>query len=327
MIHLGRHPFCASPDGNVLALAFPVKPFHYVIFILLFLVAGCAPEPVETDLLVPVKFADMPAGLIQTEFYTRNIEVRVRGTLGQIRRVEALNLTYLVDLYADLTSDPADGTAFIPPAFYSIPVIKERLPTPPGVDIIHVKPAYITVELDKKEIRSLPVTVVLTGEPAMGYEVVHTKSEPATVAVTGPESLFQKVTGIQTKPVDITGADADLKKTGSLDIEASGASTAVSLVIVKVAIQEKITTHTYAAVPVTTRNGPSGVQISPPEMQIILKGPANSFKDKGIDMDFQVYIDLKDLPAGVYVRPAVINVPVGLMLVDAKPENFTVTIK
>ena len=326
MIPLGRHLFGASP-GDPLTLAFPVKPFHYIIFILLFLVAGCASEPVETDLLVPVKFADMPAGLIQTEFYTRNIEVRVRGTLGQIRQVEALNLTYLVDLYADLTSDPADGTAFIAPAFYAIPVIKERLATPPGVDIIHVKPAYITVELERKEICSLPVTVVLTGEPAMGYEVAHTKSEPATVVLTGPESLFQKITGIQTKPVDITGADADLKKTGSLDIDALGVSTAASLVTVMVAIQEKITTHTYGAVSVTTRNGPSKVQISPSEMQITLKGPVNRFKDKGVDMDFQVYIDLKDLSAGVYVRPAVINVPVGLMLVEAKPENFTVTIK
>ncbi len=326
MIPLGRHLFGASP-GDTLALAFPVKPFHYIIFILFFLVAGCSPEPVETDLLVPVKFADMPAGLIQTEFYTRNIEVRVKGTLGQIRRVEAQNLTYLVDLYADLTSDPADVTAFIPPAFYAIPVIKERLTTPPGVDIIHVKPAYITVELERKEIRSLPVTVVLTGEPAMGYEVAHTKSEPAMVALTGPESLFKKITGIQTKPVDITGADADLTKTGSLDIDALGVSTAASLVTVMVAIQETITTHTYAAVPVTTRNGPIGVQISPSEMEIILTGPVNRFKDKGVDMDFQVYIDLKELPAGVYVRPAVINVPVGLMLVEAKPENFTVTIK
>jgi len=326
MILLGRHRFGASP-GDELTVDLPMKFLLFIIFTLSLLVVGCASEPVETDLLVPVKFADMPAGLIQTDFYTRSIEVRVRGSLDQIHRVEALNLTYLVDLYADLTSDPVDATAFIPPAFYAIPVIKERLATPPGIEIIHVKPAYITVELERKEIRSLPVTVVLTGEPAMGYEVAHTKSEPITVVLTGPESLFRKITSIQTKPVDITGADADLKKMGSLDIDALGFSTAASLVTVMVAIQEKITTHTYGAIPVTTRNSPPSVQISPPEMQIILKGPVNRFKDKGVDGDFQVYIDLKDLPAGVYVRPAVINVPVGLMLVDAKPENFTVTIK
>jgi hypothetical protein len=304
-----------------------VKIFNCIIFILLFLVAGCSPEPVETDLLVPVKFADMPAGLAQTDFYTRSIEVRVRGTRNQIHRLETLNLTYLVDLYADLTSDPADGTAFIPPAFYAIPVIKERLATPSGVEIIYIKPGYITVELDRKEIRSLPVAVVLTGQPAMGYEVAHAKSEPATVVLTGPESLFKKITTLQTKPVDITGADADLQKTGSLDIDASGFSTSAPLVTVMVSIQEKIVTHTYASVPVTTRNGLTTVQISPPEMQITLKGPVNRFKDNSVDADFQVYIDLKDLPAGVYVRPAVINVPVGLMLVDAKPENFTVKIK
>jgi len=299
----------------------------YIIFILLFLVAGCTPEPVETDLLVPVKFSDMPAGLIQTDFYTRNIEVRVRGTQGQIHRVEALNLTYLVDLYADLSADPADVAAFIPPAFYSIPVIKERLLTPPGVEIIHVQPAYISVELDRKEIRRLPVKVVLTGEPAKGYEVAHTKSEPAAVVLTGPESLFKKMTDIQTKPVDITGADADFEKTGSLNIDSLGENTDVPLVAVKVSIKEKIITQIYREVPVSIRNGPPSVQISPHEIQITLKGPVNHFKETHGDTDFQVYIDLKDLTTGVYVRPAVINVPVGLMLMDAKPENFTVTIK
>ncbi|WP_170923881.1 CdaR family protein [Desulfocicer vacuolatum] len=304
-----------------------MRPFCLIICTWLFLFAGCAPDPVETDLLVPVKFAAVPAGLTRTQFYTRHIEVRVKGRPGKIRQVEALDLTYLVDLYADLTSDPVDVTAFIPPAFYAIPVIKKRLPLPPGVDIIHVKPAYIKVELDRKETRRLPVKVMITGEPAVGYEVAHIKSEPATMALTGPASLFDKITEIQTKPVDITGADADLKKTGSLDIDALAGADVNSLVTVMVAIQEKIVTHTYGGIPVGIRNGPDTVQVTPPEMQIMLRGAANVFKDKDNAGYFEVFIDLKDLPPGVYVRPAVINVPVGVMLVSAKPENFTVTIK
>ena len=304
-----------------------LKSFHFFICLLSLLVAGCTPEPVETDLLVPVKFSAMPSGLAKTDFHTRNIEVRVRGSARQIRRVESLNLTYLVDLYADLTSDPADGGAFISPSFYAIPVIKERLAIPSGVEIIQIAPGFITVQLDREVTCLLPVEVVLAGEPAVGYEVARAESDPPEVALTGPESALKKITKLQTKPVDITGADADLKKAGSLNLDDLGFQMPASLVTVAVSIQKKIVIRTYPGVPVTVRNGPAAVQITPPEVEITLKGPVSGFKNNSDDLDFQVYIDLKDLPAGVYVRPAVIDVPVGLVLVSAKPENFTVKIE
>ncbi len=298
-----------------------------MIFLLCLLVAGCTPEPVETDLLVPVKFSAVPSGLAKTSFHTHSIEVRVKGSLRQIHRVESLNLNYLVDLYADLTSDPADGAAFISPSFYAIPVIKERLAIPPGLEIIQITPAFITVQLDRKETRTVPVEVVLTGEPAMGYEVAYAKADPEILALTGPESVLKKITVIQTKPVDITGADDNLRKAGAVALDALEPSMPDTLVTVTVAIRKRIVTHTYEAVPVSIRNGPFNVEITPPDIQITLKGPVNVFKNNSDLPDFQVYIDLKDLSAGVYVRPAVIAVPVGLVLVEAKPENFTVTIK
>ena len=299
-----------------------------MICLLFLLVAGCTPEPVETDLLVPVKFSAMPSGLAKTSFHTHSIEVRVKGSLRQIHRVEALNLTYLVDLYADLTSDPADGAAFISPSFYAIPVIKDRLAIPPGVQITQITPAFITVQLDRKLTRAVPVEVVLAGEPAMGYEVAHAKADPEILALTGPESVLKKITVIQTKPVDITGADDTLKKAGAVDLDALETSMPNTLVTVSVAIRKQIVTHTYTGVPVTIRNASlSGVEITPPDIEITLKGPVNVFKNNSDLPDFQVYIDLKDLSSGVYVRPAVIAVPVGLVLVEAKPENFTVKIK
>ncbi len=304
-----------------------MKPLHYMICLLFLLVAGCTPESVETDLLVPVQFSAMPSGLAKTSFHTHSIEVRVKGSLRQIHRVETLNLTYLVDLYADLTSDPADGTAFISPSFYAIPVIKDRLAIPPGVKITQITPAFITVQLDRKESRKVPVEVVLTGQPAMGYEVAHTKADPEILVLTGPESVLKKITVIQTKPVDITGADNTLQKPGAVALDALGFSMPDTLVTVTVAIRKKIVTHTYAAVPVAIHNGPSDVEITPHDIEITLKGPLNVFKNNSDLPDFQVYIDLEDLPAGVYVRPAVIAVPVGLVLVEAKPENFTVKIK
>lgn len=304
-----------------------MKSLLCIIFLLFVLAAGCTPEPVETDLLVPVKFSAMPSGLAKTGLDTHSIEVRVKGSLRQIHRVEALNLTYLVDLYADLTTDPADVGAFISPSFYAIPVIKDRLAIPPGVVITQITPAFITVQLDRKETCSVPVEVVLAGQPALGYEVAQAQADPDVVSLTGPESVLKNIIVLQTKPVDITGADTDLKKTGVVALDDPAISMPDTLVTVTVSIRKKIITHTYPAVPVTIRNAPPGVEITPPDIEITLKGPENVFQNNSDLPGFQVYIDLKDLTTGVYVRPAVISVPVGLVLVEAKPENFTVKIK
>ena len=290
--------------------------------------AGCTPEPVETDLLVPVIFSDMPRGLTRTAFYTRHIEVRIKGAPDQVQRTGNRNLTYLVDLYADVASDPAAGGLPISPGFYFVPVIKGRLAIPAGIDILQVTPEFITVQLDRQEIRQLPVAVVVAGSPAAGYVVDQISCEPDTVTLTGPASVVKKYDQIATKPVDISGTADVLRKTGSLDLSEQQLSVSPSLVAVTVTVKEEIETRTFTGLAVAVRNGPSTVEIAPSCIRLTLKGPVNAFKERRIPQELKVYIDLEGVAtSGVYVRPAVINVPVGLMLVDADPENFTVTVR
>lgn len=308
--------------------AFNVK-LSCLFILLLFSLAGCTPEPSETDLLVPVIFSAMPAGLTRTAFHTKSIEVRIKGTPDRVQRTGGLNLSYLVDLYADLASDPAGGIGSIAAGFYFVPVIKDRLALPQGIEILQITPEFITVQLDRQVRRHLPITVVVTGEPAVGYEVERLNSEPPSVDVVGPESVVNKLTHLQTNPVDISAATGNFKSTGSLDLDLDGMALSVStsLVTVGVTLRETIETVVFPDIAVTTRNGPPEVLVVPSEIKITLKGPANGFKTTVSADDFQVYIDLQGLSSGVYVRPAVINVPVGLMLVDALPKNFTITVK
>lgn len=43
--------------------------------------------------------------------------------------------------------------------------------------------------------------------------------------------------------------------------------------------------------------------------------------------DVEVFLDLKDLKPGVYVRHATIRLPVNITLVDVEPEIFTVKLE
>ena len=68
-------------------------------------------------------------------------------------------------------------------------------------------------------------------------------------------------------------------------------------------------------------------KISPPAIEITVKGPARSVNFLPSDPDFDVYVDLKGLVPGVYVRRAVILLPLPTTLVKATPELFTVHIR
>ncbi len=51
-----------------------------LILILFFLcLSGCTPEPIETDLLLPVDFSNVPENMVLTHFSTDKIEIRIRA--------------------------------------------------------------------------------------------------------------------------------------------------------------------------------------------------------------------------------------------------------
>lgn len=300
------------------------------IWMILWMTAGwgCTPDPVETDLLIPVSFTAVPAGLALTQARTRHIEIRLRGVPSRIRQMESRNLIYPVDLFADLASDPAGGPISISPGFYAIPFISERLGLSPGVDILKTVPSFIQVQLDREIQRTLPVEAVLDGVPAEGFEVGEKTCDPGQVTLQGPASLLGGLEMIRTKPVSVDGLDVSLSKKGSLDMDdLPGIRIADVLVTVNLDIRQTVVTRTLKGVPVNAVNFSGPCRVTPHEMDVTLKGPLLIMDRIKNPSELKVSIDLDGLAPGVYVRPVVINVPVGLMLVDAGPENFTITIE
>jgi YbbR domain-containing protein len=66
--------------------------------------------------------------------------------------------------------------------------------------------------------------------------------------------------------------------------------------------------------------------IMPPTINIEVKGPVNIIEKLHKDKGIEVYVDLKGLKHGVYVRRATITLPVKTTLIGVKPELFTVKI-
>ena len=65
----------------------------------------------------------------------------------------------------------------------------------------------------------------------------------------------------------------------------------------------------------------------PEHVDITVRGPFCRVSALLPDKDISLTLMLKDLKLGVYVRRASIGMPVGISLVDVKPELFTVRVK
>jgi YbbR domain-containing protein len=61
------------------------------------------------------------------------------------------------------------------------------------VQIVFVNPATVTVKLEPLAVQTLPVSLSLSGQPAIGYQAGEVTIEPTEVIISGPQSLVDEV--------------------------------------------------------------------------------------------------------------------------------------
>ncbi len=309
---------------SVALIILPLLFFQAILFCV-----GCSSKPGESDLLLPVHFLSMPGDLVKIPPFTKNIEIHVKGPGRIIKQMANDNLSYNVDLYTDLSSDPAGDSGSIEPGLYSIPVIENRISLHPGIRITSISPSFIIIKLDKMVKKHFHVFVPYSGKPAPGYIALPSESKPEKVELQGAASVIDSIKSVKTKPVDITGVKESFKREVPVNInKTSGIISKPEIILVSVPIKEKTIIKSFKHIPVKIKNNSTRkIIITPPEMEIQVKGYANILKRKDLKKALRIYIDLKGLGPGVYVRRAIINLPVGMILTNTKPEIFTVTIE
>ena len=300
-----------------------------LFFILLsFFSPGCATDPVETDLLLPVDFSNIPENMVLTDFHTDKIEIRIQADPQLMDLINKENTRYPVDLYTDLEFDPAGDSDSIEPGAYLIPVEEKRIPMDPAIRILSIKPSFLSVHLEKKIKKTFTITVPYTGSPAKGYIALDAATEPASVELIGAAPLILSIKELKTKPIDLTNANENFKKKIPLDLDnPSIISLPSHIIIVSIPIQQQLVSKTIEHIPVQVWNSKASVKIEPPNITIRVKGPFETLTNTEIMDQIYSFIDLQGLAPGVYARHAHINIPVDLMMTAADPQVFTVKIE
>ncbi len=296
------------------------------ILVAIFFLAGCAQEPVTTDILVPVDFSNAPSHMMVTSFQTDKIVVRIKGRPREIKELAAQDIHYPADLYTDLEFDPAGASQSIQSGNYVLPINKGRIPIDPDM-ILDISPSCLRVHLEKRISKTLPVRASYTGQPAHGHIFMEAACEPSTVKVTGPIALVNALTEIQTKPICLDQARASFQKKVPPNMaQPHLIKVTPDMILVTVPIQDKRVIRQIKALPVQVLSDEHKGSISPDSISITVKGPFSHVESKDMDKQIYAYIDIRDLAPGVYARHVTINIPVEMAMIQAEPRVFTVTI-
>lgn len=304
------------------------KKYPPFLMILMFCFLGCAPEPQETHLLLPVAFTNVPEGMIVTQFRTDKIEIHIQADPRLIQKINDTPIHYPADLYTDLDIDPAGATESIGPGYYMLPVDKRRIPMDPAITILEISPSYLGVRLEKEITREFKIQVPYSGNPIEGFIALAPAPDPSFVTLSGAESVINGIQVLKTRPVDLTQAKESFKKEVPLDLEASRHITSdLPIVVVSVQIQEKQVEKPIEHLPIQIRNCPYTARIEPDVMTIGVKGPYSIIHTRETLDQIFAFLDLDGMEPGIYARHTYINIPVGLTMTRSDPQVFTVTIE
>ncbi len=269
----------------------------------------------EADIFVPIETDSIPSGLTLTEAPLKGVEVKISGPAAEIKTLQQQQLKYSLDL-SDLTT-----------GYQHLPLKKEGLKLPAGVSILQLTPSHIGLSVENRLKKTVPILVVMSGKPVKGYQVMNIVATPASVELCGPESTLKIIEFVKTKPIDLTGRKDSFKKEVVPDLpENIKMISPPEIFFAELLLDEIQTTRSFSGITVNGKGTNYRYQISPDTIRIEVKGPANTLETLDRAKSIAVHVDLKGLAPGVYVRRAIISLPLKTILTGVSPEVFTVKI-
>ena len=135
--------------------------------------------------------------------------------VGDIPATARVNLEAPTSIWTQLNSNPSLVTTWIDlsglgPGQHILPV-KTRVDLSP-VRYFGVDPAQVTVVLEPLIVEDVPVDLIVTGEPPLGYRAQTPTVNPETVTLSGPKSAVDQVASVSAQ-LDISGSSQSVTRT------------------------------------------------------------------------------------------------------------------
>jgi YbbR domain-containing protein len=269
----------------------------------------------EREISAQLVLSGLPENLTTAPPAEKFVGARVKGPANLLDALATNQLTCTLDL------------AGLGPGLTYIPLTAKNFGLAETLRVTAIKPETITLRIKTADRKKLPVYIAIAGKPAAGFKVIDFFALPGHVTVAGPQNLLAGMDRLMTKPIAIEGIAESIKKETALDLPAGVTTPGIEkAIIADIRIAAKTDRRTFSRIRVIARGAGRTAVFSPPEIALEIEGPADTLAKLDQTRDITAYVDLASLKPGVYVKRASITLPVGITLVKAEPELFTVTV-
>jgi YbbR domain-containing protein len=194
---------------------------------------------------------------------------------------------------------------------------------------VDVEPATVRVRVavfTDRRTRSLPVRPNITGAPASGFEAASISVQPLVITVEGDADQLSGLTSIDTTPISLNGATADVTTTVGLALPTGVLPIGSDTVRVTIGVRQVTATRNFSAGIALVGARPDRTYSLSTDRVLVTLGGSTADLDSLQGHAFDVQISVGGLDSGKHDVKISANLPAGLALVAAAPASVTVTV-
>ena len=309
----------ANQFFNKILDKWPVKVGCLIIAIALYLFHQSSLTE-KKSFVLPVQVIEEGA-VIHTGDSVSNVTVTVKANTEQVSSIH----TNQLQAYISLNDISKNGEYTVP---VKVNVAEEILSFDPFE--IKVKPEYVKIRVENKDLKDVYIEPSIIGEPEHGYEITEIKVNPVTAEIMGPESIVENTKKIYTEKIDVTGLAK--KETFRVNFRSINKLITVSdmePVEVSVKIEPKQMERTFEdfEVFINGLNDSFAIKDGTPVITFVLSGTVPVLENYTPAKRF-VTLDLRHITeTGEYELPLSYSVPSYLVLMEGAPTTIKVQIE
>jgi YbbR domain-containing protein len=272
---------------------------------------------VERNIRVPLEYQNVPPGMEIVGDPPGSVDVRLRGSSGNLARVVQGDVVAALDL-----TNARPGTRI-----FNLQASEVRVPF--GVQVVQVTPPTVSLDFEYSGQKVVPVSPVVEGDPAPGFVVGRITTSPATVEVLGPVGRLENLREATTEPVRVDGARARVEDRVTIGVEDSSVRLREpQIASVTVEVLPARAERTLPGVEVRTSNVRRGstARVSPVSVSVVVRGSRERLDGLAAG-DLQAAVDLDGLGRGRHVVPVRVPNQQGVVVERIEPASVTVTIR
>ncbi len=240
---------------------------------------------IEKKLYIPVKYTNLPQGLIITNNLPDEININIKGPRYEIFSFDNSSSVISYDL-----SDFKTGVS-------NIQFQPENMNLPRKIKVTSVSPSEISIEIDRLSTKNIAV-IPLLGRPDKGYLVEgEPKFSPTRVKIKGPRNLIRKYKTVYTSLISLKGEKTNFSIEAPIELPNNLISIESSnLVKVTVNIKEDTLKKEFKDLDISFKNFDKLDYTTSDKIKAILVFDGTySLVNKLNSEDISVYIDAGDL--------------------------------